>query len=198
MEYSFPSSLRKWVANPKNLLGHLFPGKPEVAIPKALEWIEHDQSSDSVHVCPQSKKNIITIGDIVSKEILRYSSIHSRIKYCFYDEKTQRDEYLPFNINVNWEKITLENPRSKLNSRIFHFIEKTWDDQLQYLIEIQGEEDLIVIPAVLKTKNSYILYGQPPLPMYQPSIPAGCVVIKITSAVKSHFQKIFQKMQKCS
>ena len=202
MFYYLPESLRKWSANPTNLKGKLFPGDPTVAIPKAVEWVNHEihkgHQSANINVRqekPFSQDSIIAIGDVVSKGLLELVLANPRIKYCFFDNKTQRDEIISLISDAKRSQRQFSNPAGAVSQEIFDFLEATWKDDSTYMIEINGEEDMIVVAAVLKCDTSFIFYGQPPLPFFNPPVPAGCVVIKVDPPVQSYFQEIFTQMK---
>jgi uncharacterized protein (UPF0218 family) len=207
MFYSLPETLRKWSANPENLRGKLFPGEPENAIPNAIQWVRNDirkhlsktssrNLSDIGNKKAISALNIIAIGDVVTNGLLQSKAALPFLKYCFYDNKTQRDEVFAIRQRPTWQHRVFTNPAGYINQEIFSFIKDTYPDSQQYLVEIDGEEDIVVLAAVLNAIDSYIFYGQPPLPMYEPPISAGCVVIQVNLAVQAHFNEIFKKMKK--
>lgn len=198
MLYQFPVDLRKWSADPQNLHGKLFPGDPNQALPQLLEWISQDRLSASTQKKIPKKRDIILIGDVVSDYVLSYREIHPYIKYCISDEKTQQGSYRKQPQVVSWQIKEFNNPDGYVNSEIIDFIADTIFDTQPYLISIQGEEDLLVIAAVLNSLNAYIIYGQPPITSLEHPIPAGAVVIKVTEKVKQLYQHIFQKMTEIS
>jgi len=52
----------------------------------------------------------------------------------------------------------------------------------------------LLIPLVLfAPENAIVAYGQPPVTDVDPPIPAGAVLIKVTSDVKQYFAEIFGK-----
>ena len=95
-------------------------------------------------------------------------------------------------------KKTYYNPAGFINEEIFEFIKETINDDNQYLVVIDGEEDLLVIPAILESNNSFIFYGQPPITDIIPPIPAGCVVIYNNSEIKQRMNELFEEMESVS
>lgn len=194
MLYEFPKDLRKWSANPKNLHGLLFPGDPSQALPRLLKWITQDRLLGFYEKKIPHKRDIILIGDVVSDFVLNLDEIRPFIKYAIFDDKTQQGVFEYNHPRIPWKMQSMQNPDGFLNSEILEFIKLSISDQQPYLISITGEEDLLVIAAVLHTYNAYIVYGQPPITSLEIPIPAGAVVIKVTDEVKQLYQSIFQRM----
>ena len=203
MHYQLPRSLRHTFSDPANFGGRLFPGPPAIAIPLALKWVTEvcqkmSQSSD--------QPRIICVGDVVSRFFfLEQTNWHFRLKYCFIDGATQRGEKfalastLP--ASASWHVVEKTNPAGVIEEDIFAFIRSTRDDGAQYLIQISGEdgeEDLLVIPSVLEYPNGFIFYGQPPLTDAGKSIPAGCVVIHSSEAIRQTFTELLARFEQIS
>ncbi len=140
-------------------------------------------------------RDIIAIGDVVSEALLTHPNVFDRIKYCFFDDKTQQGTYQSGQIAVNWKKIELINPEGYLTSDVLEFFDKTIQDPHPYLVRVDGEEDLIVIAAVLYSFHAYVVYGQPPIPSLSPPVLPGAVVIKVTQKVKKLYRKIIPLMK---
>ena len=188
--------MRKEFSNP---LGKLFKGDPEVSFPKAIKWMK-DQFSDFLKVSSLEKSLlVIGVGDIVSKSIVQDNFLSPLVKYLFIDGETQRgrNRFLFPELKTLIKK-AFKNPAGFINEDIFEFISETINDDNQYLVVIDGEEDLLVIPAILKSNNTFIFYGQPPITDIIPPIPAGCVVIYNNPEVKQRVKKLFDKMEHVS
>nr|WP_162306805.1 DUF359 domain-containing protein [Candidatus Prometheoarchaeum syntrophicum] len=188
--------MRKEFSKP---LGKLFKGDPGKSFPKAIKWMK-DQFSDLLKVSSLEKPLlVIGVGDIVSKSIVQDHFLSPLVKYLFIDGETQRgkNRFLFPEIESLINK-TFKNPAGFINEEIFEFISETIDDNNHYLVVIDGEEDLLVIPAILKSKNTFIFYGQPPITDINPPIPAGCVVIYNNYEVKQRVEKLFEQMGRVS
>lgn len=193
-----PGELRKTFSDPTNFGGHLFPGPPAIAIPQALKWVS-EISQNQPNSSDQTR--IICVGDVVSRFfLLNLNDWHSNMKYCFIDGTTQRgekfavDSYLP----ASWQVVEKNNPAGVIEEEIFEFIRSTRDDEVQYLIRINGEEDLLVLPCVVECPDWVILYGQPPLTDAGKSIPAGCVGIYSSDTVRQTFIETLSRFERIS
>jgi hypothetical protein len=129
---------------------------------------------------------LITIGDIASYELIRQGLTPDLV---VYDNKVKRK---PASTRVKKllnalkrDTIRLTNPRGAI-------MEEAWIAiaiglRKKSRIVVNGEEDLLVIPAVLLAKNgSAVVYGQPG---------RGMVLIKVTEKKKDIIQKLLDEME---
>ena len=189
--------MRKEFSKP---MGKLFKGNPDVSFPKAIKWM-NIQFSDLYNGSSIEKTpTVIGVGDIVSKSIIQNKFLRPLVKYLFIDGETQRgrNRFLFPELEKIIKKKAFNNPAGYINEEIFDFIQDTINDDNQYLVLIDGEEDLLVIPAILESNNSFIFYGQPPITDVIPPIPAGCVVIYNNSEVKQRVKELFEQMERVS
>ncbi len=193
--------MRKFTS-PEDLMGVLFEGAPETSIPKAIQWIQSVDNGIYGPLgsgLPSSKKPaIVCVGDVISQGMLSHPILSSCIKYCFIDGETQRGGKIVISASPKFKKIAFKNPRGLITDEIFQFIRTTRSNSDQYIVRIDGEEDLLVVPAVLETNNWFIFYGQPPITDVGESIPAGCVGIYSSPLVKENFQAIFDQLEQIS
>ena len=196
MFYKLKPSMRKEFSKP---LGKLFKGDPDVSFPQAIKWM-NNQFSDLFNSSNIEKTpTVIGVGDVVSKSIIQNKFLRPLVKYLFIDGQSQRgrNQFMVPNLENSLKK-TFYNPAGFINEEIFEFIQETINDDNQYLVVIDGEEDLLVIPAILESNNSFIFYGQPPITDIIPPIPAGCVVIYNNSEIKQRIKELFEQMERVS
>lgn len=196
MFYKLKPSMRKEFAKP---LGQLFIGDPDISFPKAIIWMKNQFSELFGDSTLEKPLLVIGVGDIVSKEIIQNKFLKPFVKYLFIDGETQRGRNrFIFPKLENMTNKTFYNPAGFINKEIFEFIKETIKDDNQYLVNINGEEDLLVIPAILESINSFIFYGQPPITDVIPPISAGCVVIYNKYELKQRIKKLFEQMERVS
>ncbi|MCF2139946.1 MAG: DUF359 domain-containing protein [Candidatus Lokiarchaeota archaeon] len=220
MYYKIPSTLREQLAQP---IGHHFIGNLEQTDELIDKWIaqqisKHTLSSTSISV-PLSNSNfsstqnfnsyskyqqdliknrpsfpiISCVGDVVSKTFIEKEYLRPYLKYCFIDGGTQRGKKIDITHYPNFKQRKFHNPAGCINDEIIDFIKKTRDDLHQYIVWIDGEEDLLVIPLILKINHGLVFYGQPPLTDLDPQIPAGCVGIRITPQIQNKIEILFNQ-----
>jgi len=193
MFYKLEPSMRKEFSKP---LGKLFKGDPEVSFPEAIKWM-NNQFSDLFDGSSKEKPPIVIgVGDVVSQSILKNKFLRPLVKYLFIDGESQRgrNQFMIPKLGTSIKK-TFYNPAGFINKDIFDFFQESLHDDNQYLVVIDGEEDLLVIPAILESNNSFIFYGQPPITDIKPPIPAGCVVIYNNSELKQRINELFEQME---
>lgn len=135
------------------------------------------------------KAPIITVGDEISRMILR-SGLVPRI--VIVDLKINRREIFQTASEI-WDftdrkTIKVENARGTISAALISVLEKSFGnlDSL-YLIEVDGEEDLAVLPVVLLAPlGSIVLYGQRG---------KGFVEVMVTEKKKADYLKFLDKFK---
>ena len=87
----------------------------------------------------------------------------------------------------------MTNPAGTISDEVINFIKATYLDDHQYVVNIVGEEDLLVIPLILVLTQGLILYGQPPITDLTPPVPAGCVGLRIESSLREEMRLFFDQ-----
>lgn len=188
MLYRLPHKLRTQLARP---LGKHFIGNPLQTLPELKLWV----SSKIKELDLSNKLAVSCVGDVITKTFLQDENLQPLVKYCFIDGGTQRESRIELSVPASFVKVSFLNPTGCISSEIFDFIKETMDNSSQYLVVIDGEEDLLVIPLILRLAEGIIFYGQPPLTDLEPPVPAGCVGLIITPALQKRIQKLFNQFE---
>ncbi len=196
MFYKLKPSMREEFSKP---LGKLFKGNPDISFPEAIKWMNSQFSDLFNGSSVENTPIVIGVGDVVSKSILQNNFLRPLVKYLFIDGESQRgrNQFSIPNLKNSIKK-TFYNPAGYINEDVIEFFQETVQDDNQYIVVIDGEEDLLVIPAILESNNSFIFYGQPPITDIKPPIPAGCVVIYNNSELKQRIKELFEQMERVS
>lgn len=141
------------------------------------------QNVDDALELPLADNPVITVGDIVSTTFLQTSR---KPDLAFIDLKTQRKEIDSSLIKpyITWIKTTINNPPGTINPEVAKFFT---EDLLssQCIIRVEGEEDLIALPAILLSPlGSYVVYGQSEV---------GIVVVEVTEETKKNTLHILRQ-----
>ena len=116
-------------------------------------------------------KKIITVGDYCSQ------NLPSDIK--IFDGKIKRKKVkklLPY-------FLTCQNPAGTIQKEVWPIIKKAIKERKNIFVD--GEEDLLVIPAVLLSeKNTAVVYGFPP---------KGVCLIEVTPEIKNILKELLRK-----
>ncbi len=125
---------------------------------------------------------VIAIGDVVTQRLMEEQF---QPYLAVYDYKTKREKY---NLKINFKDIMITyNPAGMI-------LKETWA-ALDYCLkmgnmalEVQGEEDLLVLPAIMLSEiGDVILYGQPH---------EGVVIVEINRTIKEFARDFINKMKK--
>lgn len=158
--------------------------RPELRKPLAQPIFLKDEHATAAKVVNILKENTILtigVGDIVNKTLVE-AGFTPDIQII--DFKTRRQDIQP-NSDTETNKRFRNDPGTllkstvvELNSSIRQFIR----DKVKQTIVIEGEEDLLTLPAILFAPlNAHIVYGQ---------FEEGIVVVRVTEELKQKVTKI--------
>ncbi len=130
------------------------------------------------------KGDIFAVGDVVTHTLLK---IGINPKIAIVDYKTKRGEKIYEDVKKFGEKIIkVKNPRSKITPELWNAIREA----MQYdsvKIEVDGEEDLAVIPVVFFADlGANVIYGMPN---------TGLVWLKVSNEDKRKVREIIKEME---
>ncbi|MHA1268860.1 MAG: GTP-dependent dephospho-CoA kinase family protein [Candidatus Helarchaeota archaeon] len=133
---------------------------------------------------------IICVGDICTRSLL---SAGFEIDIAIIDGKTLRTS----NENVNFPSeniFKLSNKKGYIEAAAWNLIKNAIDyEKKPVLIQVEGEEDLLTLIAVLESPlNSIVFYGQPPITEF--NMDQGLVMVQVTSEKKKEFLGYLEKM----
>jgi uncharacterized protein (UPF0218 family) len=154
----------------KQPMGKLLKGNPAETMPELANLVKKTRPT-----------RVATVGDVVSRETIQ-SGIEANLRII--DHKTMRRP-LAYSPTPSQHVFSLVNASGTISEDAFSII-RTAMSYEDALIVVDGEEDLLTIPAVLESpENSIVLYGQPM---------QGIVVISVTSTVKLRMRNFLDAM----
>ena len=154
----------------KTPLGQLIAGTPAETIPKLAMLVQQSKPS-----------KITTVGDVVSRETL---ATGIQVGLRIVDQMTLRKWISPVEIKSE-RTYRVKNPAGVITKEAWDTIREALKDR-EAVIFVDGEEDLLAIPAVLESPdNALVIYGQPS---------EGLVVITASPETKSEVRKIMNRM----
>ena len=156
----------------KRPLGELVPGT------------EQDCNAVLKQVITREKpRALILVGDTISRNAVQ-SGLEPNV--LIIDNLEKRGAALPF-VFRGRRIIQTKNPAGRIEIAALHAIEQAILEP-NSLIEVDGEEDLLVIPAVLGAANgSMVVYGQPGV---------GIVIVRVCDTKKSEMRRILDSMER--
>ena len=126
---------------------------------------------------------IITVGDRTTENMLQLG-LKPQIQITDGLEK-RNQRIVPADDTIN-TKLSCKNPPGEITEESIQVIQKAFSSEPPVRITVDGEEDLLVIPAcIFAPENSVVMYGQPN---------EGLVIVHVTPEIKAKVQKILDAM----
>lgn len=178
--YKLPKELRASLRDP---IGELFTGSAQKAARNAKNYIN-------------ANKPVITvsIGDYCTKTLFE---VHFLPDIVIYDGKTLRKKEINLNLDL-YQNIKVFNPPEWISYKAWRILDSTIKQIQSYTsskcrvaVRIDGEEDLLVIPAIISLPlGSMVVYGQPPI-----TTDEGIVCVLITPSLKKVAEELLSKFE---
>jgi uncharacterized protein (UPF0218 family) len=129
---------------------------------------------------------IVAVGDRVSKNLVE-NGVFPQLSIV--DNKVMRRKIRPVTLVAD-ETFYVRNPPGTITNEASAEIRRSLRQKRRVKIVVDGEEDLLVLVAVLYApKNSFVVYGQPR---------EGIVVVKVTEEKREEAAEILNAMETVS
>jgi len=128
---------------------------------------------------------LVCIGDIVSAQALKAGFVP---KVIVYDGKCGREIVGPDPAFEAFDafEARVENPAGGINPEAFEALEKALAREGSTKVRVDGEEDLLVLPAVMAAPDgATVAYGQPG---------EGIVEVTVNEESKSKVKELMERM----
>lgn len=169
VEYRVTPELRTRFKEP---FGTLIKGEPSETISAVKELIEAEKPS-----------RLISVGDIVSSN-LHENNVHPQL--TIIDKKYLRKQTVPEEEHVE-KTVYVDNPQGTITQEAINAIKEALEKNEHTHIVVDGEEDLLVLIAVLYApETAFVVYGQP----Y-----SGIVLVKATLEKKGQAREFLNVMK---
>ena len=144
---------------------------------------DNDPNKESIVKHFFAESVVITVGDKTTENILQFG-LKPQIQIIDgLEKRNQRIVPADDTINTN---LSCRNPPGEITEESMQIIQKAFSCESPVRITVDGEEDLLVIPAcVFAPENSVVMYGQPN---------EGLVIVTITPEIRAKVQKILDAM----
>jgi uncharacterized protein (UPF0218 family) len=128
---------------------------------------------------------ITTVGDVVTHQALDDGVNPNTM---IVDGITKRDEDAdPIEPGDDTERITVENPAAKITSELWQAVASAYANDHPTLIEVDGEEDLATLPAIVHApKDANVVYGQPD---------EGAVIVTVDQITRERALDVLARME---
>ena len=140
---------------------------------------DNDPNRENIIKKISAESVIITVGDRTTENMLQLG-LKPQIQIIDgLEKRTQR--IAPADDTVN-TKLSCKNPPGEITEESIQVIRKAFSCEPPVRITVDGEEDLLVIPAcIFAPENSVVMYGQPN---------EGLVIVQVTPEILAKIQKI--------
>ena len=144
---------------------------------------DNDPNKESIVKHFFAESVVITVGDKTTENILQLG-LKPQIQIIDgLEKRNQRIVPADDTINTN---LSCRNPPGEITEESIQVIQKAFSCESPVRITVDGEEDLLVIPAcIFAPENSVVMYGQPN---------EGLVIVTITPEIRAKVQKILDVM----
>ena len=103
------------------------------------------------------------------------------------DDRIMRKQIPPIKADADIV-VKVKNPPGTITDQAWSAIEKASNSRRRTKIQVDGEEDLLALVAILTVPlNSIVLYGQPL---------QGVVVVRVTAEIRERVERIVEAMTK--
>jgi uncharacterized protein (UPF0218 family) len=156
----------------KRPLGELIAGKETDTLERLLEKIKLEKP-----------EMIITVGDQTTTTALSHGV---KVHVYIFDKKVKRKNFSFLKTPKN-RVLNVKNPAAMLTSESISTVKRAIKDARDTGIFVDGEEDLLTLPAILYAPiGALVIYGQPD---------EGVVVVKVTEERKKYIKDILKRME---
>ena len=144
---------------------------------------DNDPNKENIIKKISAESTIITVGDRTTENMLQLGLKPQVQIIDGLEKRNQRIVLTDDTVNTN---LSCKNPPGEITEESIQVIQKAFSCESPVRITVDGEEDLLVIPACIHApENSIVMYGQPN---------EGLVIIRVTPEIKAKVQKILDSM----
>jgi len=156
----------------KHPLGKLLTGSPPQTGRKLNKILKRENPS-----------TVIVVGDSTAKNL---SAARIPANLYIIDRKVMRKPVEPFTLKKA-TAIQVKNPPGMITAEAWKAIADAADSSKQVIINVDGEEDLLTLAAILcAPENAFVVYGQPH---------RGLVVVKTSRWKKQQINRILKLLK---
>ena len=144
---------------------------------------DNDPNKENIIKKISAESVIITVGDRTTENMLQ---LGLKPQIQIIDGLEKRSECAVLTDDTINTKLSCKNPPGEITEESIQVIQKAFSSEPPVRITVDGEEDLLVIPAcIFAPENSVVMYGQPN---------EGLVIVHVTPEIRAKVQKILDAM----
>jgi uncharacterized protein (UPF0218 family) len=140
--------------------------------------------TDPQVLCEEVGTPIVTVGDVVTNHLLSVTIPHVAVVDGL-TKRTSLDE--PIDLSSFDQRIAVENPAAALSEELLEALREALDTSAATVIVVDGEEDLVTLPAVVASPpGASVIYGQPD---------EGMVLATVDAELTAEMQDLLSRME---
>ena len=144
---------------------------------------ENDPNKESIIKKNSIESVLITVGDRTTENMLQ---LGLKPQIQIIDGLEKRNQCIVPTDDTVKTKLSCRNPPGEITDESIQVVQKAFSCEPPVRILVDGEEDLLVIPACIHApENSIVMYGQPN---------EGLVIVTVTPEIRAKVQKILDVM----
>ena len=143
------------------------------------ELIPESQANKEIIQKAIAGKYVVSVGDKTTEKMVSFGLIPS---LQIIDNQEKRKKREAFDAGYVLARLECKNPAAEITPQSIDTIKKALSLEPPVRITVDGEEDLLVIPACIHApENSVVLYGQPD---------EGLVIVPVTTEIRNKTRNI--------
>ncbi len=127
---------------------------------------------------------LITVGDRTTEKMIDFDLIPS---LQIVDGIEKRKKRIHPKMTLETVELSVDNPPAEITNQSIEMIKKSFSMTFPVRLTVNGEEDLLVLPACIHApENAIVMYGQPN---------EGLVIAKVTPEIRNKAQSLLDLME---
>ncbi len=157
--------------------------REQLKIPLGILLPESQTNKENIKKHLSENSYVITVGDRTTEKMIDFGLIPS---LQIIDSQEKREKREPPKLD-NATELTVDNPPAEITPQSIDIIKQAFSMKPPIRLSVNGEEDLLVIPACIHApENAIVLYGQPN---------EGLVIVKITPEIRNKTKTLLDLME---
>lgn len=126
-----------------------------------------------------------TVGDVVTRDAID-EGIDPKLMIVDGKTKRTKDAETP-DFSADLDRVTVENPAAKITDELWEAVAAAYAEPTRTLIEVDGEEDLAALPAIVHAPDgANVVYGQPD---------EGAVIVTVDQITRERVLDLLAQME---
>ncbi len=157
--------------------------RDQLKIPLGILLPESQADKTNIKKHLSEDSYIITVGDRTTEKMIEFDLVPSLQIIDCQEKRQRREPPKP----AHATELTVDNPAAEITPQSIDLIKKAISMKPPVRLGVNGEEDLLVLPACIYAPDgATVLYGQPN---------EGLVIVKITPEIRSKAQRLLDLME---